>query len=94
MSGTTHQSGVPERAPRPEPRVAGSDKPYGSAPTYRLHGRYVSRRTFTVPEELASPLRGEPAPAPELPRWYSLVTFVAMSSATIFALCAIGRPGA
>jgi len=63
-----------------------------AGPQYRLRGRYVSRGSFSVPEELT--LRDEPAPAPQLPRWYSLAAFLVMSSATIFALCAIGRPGA
>lgn len=65
-----------------------------SRPEYRLRGQYVARHTFTVPEELASPLRPEPAPAPQLPRWYSVALFLFMSSATIFAMCALGRPGA
>lgn len=59
---------------------------------YRLRGRYVSSGSFSVPEELTLP--DEPAPAPQLPRGYSLVTFLIMSSATIFAMCAVGRPGA
>ncbi|NIJ15630.1 hypothetical protein [Sphingobium vermicomposti] len=62
------------------------------AVTYRLRGRFAARHTFAVPEELT--FRDEPAPMPQLPRWYSLVTFVIISSASIFALCAIGRPGA
>jgi len=63
-------------------------------PEYRLRGRFVSRNIYMVPEELASPLRAEPSPAPQLPRWYSLAAFLLMSSATIFAMCAVGRPGA
>jgi hypothetical protein len=61
---------------------------------YRLRGQFVSRHTYMVPEELASPQRAEPTPAPQLPRWYSLAAFLLMSSATIFAMCAVGRPGA
>jgi len=60
---------------------------------YRLRGRYAARLSFTVPECLTAP-RDEPAPAPQLPRWYSLAAFLCMSSATLFALCAMGRPGA
>ncbi|WP_336950571.1 hypothetical protein [Sphingobium aromaticivastans] len=60
---------------------------------YRLRGNFVSRHTYTVPEELTA-LRDEPAPAPQMPRWYSLTAFLIMSSATIFAMCAMGRPGA
>jgi len=63
-------------------------------PEYRLRGQFASRHTYMVPEELASPLRAEPAPAPQLPRWYSVALFLFMSSATIFAMCAMGRPGA
>ena len=65
-----------------------------AGPQYRLRGRFASRHTYAVPEELASPLRAEPTPAPQLSRWYSLAAFLLMSSATIFAMCAIGRPGA
>ncbi|QDC38385.1 hypothetical protein [Sphingobium fuliginis] len=64
-----------------------------SRPEYRLRGQYVARHTFTVPEELTTHW-DEPAPAPQLPRWYSLAAFLIMSSATIFAMCAMGRPGA
>lgn len=64
-----------------------------SRPEYRLRGQYVARHTFTVPEELTAH-RDEPAPTPQLPRWYSLAAFLVMSSATIFAMCAMGRPGA
>jgi hypothetical protein len=32
--------------------------------------------------------------APTWPRWYSLATFFVLSNATLFAMCAIGRPGA
>ena len=63
-------------------------------PEYRLRGQCASRHTYMVPEELASPQRAEPAPAPQLPRWYSVALFLFMSSATIFAMCALGRPGA
>jgi len=65
-----------------------------SRPEYRLRGKFVSRHTYTVPEELTSLLRAETAPTPQLPRWYSVALFLFMSSATIFALCAIGRAGA
>lgn len=63
-------------------------------PEYRLRGQFVVRHTYTVPAELTERFEVEPASAPQLPRWYSLVAFLIMSSATIFALCAIGRPGA
>lgn len=59
---------------------------------YRLRGRFAAQQTFDVPEELA--VGEEPAPAVELPRWYSLACFLLMGSTTIFAMCAIGRPGA
>ena len=62
------------------------------APTYSLRGRFAARHTFVVPEGLT--MRDEPAPAPQLPRWYILIAFLIMSSATLFAMCAIGRPGA
>lgn len=64
-----------------------------SRPEYRLRGQYVAGQTFTVPQELTVN-RDEPALAPQLPRWYSLAAFLVMSSATIFAMCAMGRPGA
>lgn len=64
-----------------------------SRPEYRLRGQYVSRHTFKVPEELTA-LRDEPAPAPQFPRWYSVAAFLLMSSATLLAMCAMGRPGA
>lgn len=63
-----------------------------SAPEYRLRGRYAARQSITIPEELT--LRDEPAPAPQLPRWYGAAMFLLMSSATLFAMCAMGRPGA
>lgn len=63
-----------------------------SAPEYRLRGRYAARRRITIPEELT--LRDEPAPAPHLPRWYSAAMFLLMSNATLFTMCAMGRPGA
>ncbi|MDG2515637.1 hypothetical protein P7B04_23490 [Sphingobium yanoikuyae] len=62
-------------------------------PRYRLRGRYASHRSFTVPEELIA-FRDEPAPMPQLPRWYSAIAFFILSSATMFAMCAMGRPGA
>jgi len=63
-----------------------------AAPTYSLRGRFAARHTYVVPKGLT--LRDEPAPALQLPRWYSLAAFLIMSSATIFAMCAMGRPGA
>lgn len=65
-----------------------------SRPEYRLRGKFVARHSYTVPGELASPQRDEPAPTPQLPRWYSLIVFLLISGATIFAMCAVGRPGA
>ncbi len=59
---------------------------------YRLHGRFAAEQTFEVPEELA--MRKEPAPAVELPRWHSIALFLFMGIAALFAMCAIGRPGA
>jgi hypothetical protein len=58
---------------------------------YRLRGQFASRETFVVPEDLAAP-RTERAPT--WPRWYSLATFFIVSNATLFAMCATGRPGA
>jgi hypothetical protein len=58
---------------------------------YRLRGQFVSRETFVVSEDLAA-RRTERAPT--WPRWYSLATFFVLSNATLFAMCAIGRPGA
>ena len=66
--------------------------PANAAPAYLLRGRFAARQTLLVPAELT--LRDEPAPAPQLPRWYSLAAFLIMSSATLFAMCAMGRPGA
>ncbi|MGV3770285.1 MAG: hypothetical protein ACO1NM_09675 [Sphingobium phenoxybenzoativorans] len=63
-----------------------------AAPTYSLRGRFAARHTFVVPEGLT--MRDEPAPAPQLPRWHSAVIFLLISSATLFAMCAVGRPGA
>lgn len=63
-----------------------------AAPTYSLRGRCAARHAFMVPAELT--LRDEPAPAPLLPRWYSVITFLIVSSAMLFAMCAVGRPGA
>lgn len=65
-----------------------------SRPEYRLRGKFVARHTYTMPEELASPQRAEPTRSPQLPRWYSLTVFLLISGATIFAMCAVGRPGA
>ena len=76
-----------DRADRPENGIADN-----AAPTYSLRGRFVARHSFVVPEGLT--MRDEPAPAPELPRWYSTVIFLLISSATLFAMCAVGRPGA
>ncbi|GLV28475.1 hypothetical protein TomTYG75_09970 [Sphingobium sp. TomTYG75] len=63
-----------------------------AARTYSLRGRFAARHTFVVPEGLT--IRDQPAPAPQLPRWFSAVIFLLISSATLFAMCAVGRPGA
>lgn len=63
-------------------------------PEYRLRGRFVARHSIKLPDELASRLHPEPEPAPQLPRWYSVAAFLIMSLATIFAMCAMGQPGA
>lgn len=93
-----------DRADRPENGIAdtahaehsgkcpSSICPRKAAPAYSLKGRFAARHTFVVPEGLT--LRDEPAPAPQLPRWYSVVAFLILSSATLFAMCAMGRPGA
>lgn len=85
------ETGAPERAPQSKTRAAGSET---GAPTYSLRGQFVARHTYTVPAELTARFEAEPAPAPQLPRWYSLVAFLLMSSAALFAMCAMGRPGA
>ncbi len=93
-----------DRADRPENGIADAARAEHSgkcpsslctsnaAPAYSLKGRFAARNTFVVPEGL--PLRDEPAPAPQLPRWYHAAAFFIISSATLFAMCAIGRPGA
>ena len=93
-----------DRADRPENGIADAARdehsgkcassicPSAAAPTYSLKGRFAARHTFVVPEGLT--MRDEPAPAPQLPRWYSTVIFLLISSATLFAMCAVGRPGA
>lgn len=93
-----------DRADRPENGIAHAGRaehsgkclssicPTDAAPTYSLRGRFAARHTFVVPEGLT--MRDEPAPAPQLPRWYSAVIFLLISSATLFAMCAVGRPGA
>ena len=93
-----------DRADRPENGIADTARaehsgkcpssicPSDAVPTYSLRGRFAARRTFVVPEGLT--MRDEPAPAPQLPRWYSTAAFLIMSSATLFAMCAVGRPGA
>ncbi|ATI82890.1 hypothetical protein [Sphingobium yanoikuyae] len=83
------ETGALERPPQPKTRIAGSET---GAPTYSLRGRFASRHAFTIREELT--VRDEPALMPQLPRWYSLGAFLIMSSATIFTMCAMGRPGA
>lgn len=84
-----HGTGAPERAPQSNTRIAGSET---GAPTYSLRGRFASRHAFTIPEELI--VHDAHAPMPQLPRWYSLAVFLIISAADIFAMCAIGRPGA
>ena len=93
-----------DRADRPENGIAdaastehsakGSSSlcPSNAAPGYSLRGRFAARHTLLVPAELT--LRDEPPPAPQLPRWYSAVAFFILSSATLFAMCAMGRSGA
>lgn len=66
--------------------------PRDAAPTYSLRGRFAARHTFVVPEDLT--LRDEPAPAPQLPRWYSAAIIFIIGFSTLFAMCAMGRPGA
>ena len=93
-----------DRADRPENGIAdaastehsakGSSSlcPSNAAPVYSLRGRFAARHAFTAPAELT--LRDELPPPQQLPRWYSAAAFLIMSSATIFAMCAMGRPGA
>lgn len=64
------------------------------APAYSLRGRFAARHTCPVPAELTARFKAEPEPAPQAPRWYSVAIFLAMSTATLFAMCAMGRPGA
>lgn len=73
-------------------KCASSICPSAPAPTYLLRGRFAARHIIAVPEGLT--MRDEPPAAPQLPRWYSVALFLLMSSATIFAMCAVGRPGA
>lgn len=87
-SGRTFDNRQQERLPQSK-TLSGSEN---SAPTYSLRGRFASRHAFTIPEELT--VRDEPAPVQQLPRWYSLAVFLVISGADIFAMCAIGRPGA
>ena len=79
---------------RPEHSGKGSSSicPRDAAPAYSLKGRFAARHPFVVPEGLT--LRDEPAPAPQLPRWHHAAAFFIISSATLFAMCTIGRPGA
>ena len=89
-----------DRADRPENGIADTARaehsgkcpssicPSEAAPAYSLKGRFAARHTFVVPEGLT--LR----PAPQLPRWYSTAAFLIISFSTLFAMCAVGRPGA
>ena len=65
-----------------------------SGPAYNLRGRFASRRTFIVPQELT--LREEPVAAPvqELPRWYSAGAFTLIGTILIFFMCSLGPAGA
>jgi hypothetical protein len=93
-----------DRADRPENGIADRARaehagkcpssvcPSDAAPAYSIKGRFAARHTFVVPEGLT--LRDEPSPAPQLPRWYSTAAFLIISFSTLFAMCAVGRPGA
>jgi hypothetical protein len=90
-----------DRADRPENGIAGMQAQQNrgehlaaDASAYRLRGQFVARHSYTVPEELTARFDAEPAPASQFPRWYSVAIFVLLSSATLFAMCATGRPGA
>lgn len=93
-----------DRADRPENGIAdplraehsgkGSSSvcPRNAKPAYSLKGRFAARHTFVLPEGLT--MRDEPAPAPQLPRWYHAAAFLIISFSTLFAMCAVGRSGA
>lgn len=87
-SGRNFDTRQPERLPQSK-TLMGSET---NASTYSLRGRFASRHAFTIAEELN--FRDEPAAMPQFPRWYSVAVFLIISAADIFAMCAIGRPGA
>lgn len=87
-SGRNFDTRQSERLPQSK-TLMGSET---NAPTYSLRGRFASRHAFQIPDDLT--VRDEPAAMPQLPRWYSLAVFLIISGADIFAMCAIGRPGA
>lgn len=90
LGRTTPDERRMERAPQDNANA----RPETGAPTYCLRGRFASRRTFTVPANIADQAAARFAPAPRWPRWYSSAAFTLTSMATLFAMCAIGRPGA
>ncbi len=89
-SGRTFDTRQPERLPQSK-TLAGSEN---SAPTYQLRGRFASTRTFVVSPDATDRRADEAAPPPIWPRWYSSAAFALTGMATIFMMCAIGRPGA
>lgn len=89
-SGRTFDTRQPERLPQSK-TLLGSEN---SAPTYRLRGRFASACTFFVSNEAIDHRANMPTPAPIWPRWYSSAAFALTGMATIFMMCAIGRPGA
>lgn len=89
-SGRNFDTRQPERLPQSK-ALAGSEN---SAPTYQLRGRFASARTFVVSSDATERRADKPAPAPIWPRWYSSAAFALTGMATIFMMCAIGRPGA
>lgn len=89
-SGRNFDSRQPERLPQSK-TLSGTEN---SAPTYQLRGRFASARTFFVSRDAIDHQASKPAPAPIWPRWYSSAAFALTGMATIFMMCAIGRPGA
>lgn len=89
-----------DRADRPENGIAGTQgqqnrgEHLAADAAYRLRGQFVARHNYTVPQELTARFDAQPAPLPLFPRWYTVAIFVLMSGATLFAMCATGRPGA
>ncbi|WP_333701200.1 hypothetical protein [Sphingobium yanoikuyae] len=88
-SGRTYDIRQPEHLPQSK-TLSGSKN---SALTYQLRGRFASARTFVVSHDAIHHRADKPVPQ-IWPRWYSSAAFALTGMATIFMMCAIGRPGA